>query len=252
MYISFAFIGLCWGAISNNCFVFSETTSLEKDATTSSDPTHDATSEGVIAYATPEDIRDDNHGERKLPNATWTLQSFDFSDRVDEPALETLLALTEQALQQHNTKNISGDGKRMNKHPFDENHMKPTSLDDTAAYASTFDGHVCLEVHAKPDSYPRQRSNHHFAIALAKIEDPNFDTDIGLLFPSVEYQGSYMYPTCINEVDLCHHLLESEFYNDPANTKPSFSEYPLPEEVSFEALNPWSNAYAGIGTQFWS
>jgi hypothetical protein len=236
--------------MSDNCLVPSETASLENDATTPSDASHDATSEGVVAYATPKDIRDDNHGEYKFPNATWTLQSFDFTDRVDEPAREAPLALTQQALQQHNAKNIPADGKTMNKHPFDEHHMKPISLGDTAAYASTLDGHVCLKVHVEPYSYPRQHSKHHLSIALAKMDDQNFDADIGLLFPPVEYQGSHTYPTCINEVNLYDHLPEPEFYNDPPNTKSSFSESSAPEEVSFQVLNPWSNAYAGIGTQF--
>ena len=207
----------------------SETASLENDATTPFDASHDATSEGAIAYATPEDIRDDNHGEYQLPNATWTLQSFDFTDRVDEPAREAPRVLTHQALQQHNAKNIPADGKTMNKYPFNEHHMKPMSLGDTAAYASTLDGHICLKVHVEPYSYPRQHSKHHLSIALAKMDDQNFDADIGLLFSSVEYQGSYTYPTCINEVNLYDHLPEPEFYNDPSNTKPSFSESSAPE-----------------------
>jgi hypothetical protein len=226
------------------------TASLENDATTPSDTSHDATGEGVIAYATPEDIRDDNHGEYKFPNATWTLQSFDFTDRADEPGRGAPLALTQQALQQHNAKNIAADGKNMNKYPFDEHHMKSISLGDTAVCASTLDGHVCLKVHVEPYSYPRQCSKHHLSIALAKMDDQNFDADIGLLFPPVEYQGFHTYPTCINEVNLYDHLPESEFYNDPSNNKPSFSKSSAPKEVSIQVLNPWSNAYAGIGTQF--
>ncbi|PMD43724.1 hypothetical protein L207DRAFT_580554 [Hyaloscypha variabilis F] len=227
-----------------------ETASLENDATNPSDASHDATSEGVIAYATLEDIRDYNYGEYKFPNATWTLRSSEFTDRVDEPAREAPLALTQQALQRHNAKNISADGKTMNKYHFDEHHMEPMSLGDTAAYASTLDGDVCLKAHVEPYSYPRQHSKHHLSIALAKMDDQKFDADIGLLFPPVEYQGFYTYPTCINEVNLYDHVPEPEFYNDPSNTKPSFSESSAPEEVSFQVLNPWSDAYAGIGTQF--
>ena len=236
--------------MSDNFLVSSKTASLENDAITPSDISHDATSEGAIAYATPEDIGDDNHREYKFPNATWTLQSFDFTDRVDEPGRETPLALTQQALQQHNAKNIPADGKTMNKYPFDEHYMKPISLGDTAVYACTLDGHVCLKVRMEPYSYPRQRSKHHISIAPAKIDDQNFDADIGLLFPPVEYQGFHTYPTCINEVNLYDHLPESEFYNDPSNAKPSFSKSSAPKEVSFQELNPRSNAYAGIGTQF--
>jgi hypothetical protein len=228
----------------------SETASLENDATTPFDASHHATREGAIAYATPKDLSDDNHGDYKFLNATWTLQSFDFTDRVDEPACEASLTLTQQALQQHNAKNIPADGKTMNKYPFDEHHMQSISLGNTTAYASTLDGHACLKVHVEPYSYPRQHPKHHLAIALAKMDDQNFDADIGLLLPPVEYQGSYRYPTCINEVKLYDHLPGSEFYNDRANTKPSFSESSAPEEVSFQVLNPLSNAYAGIGTQF--
>jgi hypothetical protein len=233
--------------MSDNCLVPSETASLEKDANPPSDASHNATSEGVIAYATPEDIRDDNHGEDKLPKATWTLQSSDITDQVEEPASEPPLALTRQALQQHNTNNIPADGKTINKYPFDVYNMKPISLGDTAAYASTLDGHVCLKVHVEPYSYPRQHSKHRLAIALAKMDDQKFDADIGLLFSPVGYQGSYTYPTCINLYD---HLPEPEFYNDPSNTKPSFSICSAPGEVLFQVYNPWSNAYAGIGTQF--
>lgn len=239
--ISYIFITLFWDAMSNNCLVSSETASLENDATAPSDASHDATSEEVTAYAAPEDIRAGNRGEYKFPNATWTLQSFDFTDRVDEPVREVPLALTQQTLQQHNAKNIPAVDKTMNKYPFDEHHMKPISLGDAAAHASTLDGRVCLKVHVEPYSYPRQRS---------KMDDQNFDADIGLLFPRVEHQGFHTYPTCINEVNLYDHLPEAEFYNDPSNTKPPFSESSAPEEVTFQVLNPWSNAYAGIGTQF--
>jgi hypothetical protein len=228
----------------------SETASLENDATTPFDASHHATREGAIAYATPKDLSDDNHGDYKFLNATWTLQSSDITDQVDEPASEAPLALTRQALQQHNAKNIPADGKTMNKYPFDVYNMKPISLGDTAAYASTLDGDVCLKVHVEPYSYPRQHSKQHLSIALAQMDDQNFDADIGLLFPPVEYLGSYTYPTCINEVNLYDHLPEPEFYNDPSKTKPSFSKSSAPEDVSFQVLNPWSNAYAGIGTQF--
>jgi hypothetical protein len=244
------FLLLFVGMLSDNRLVSSETASLENDATNPSDASHNVTSEGVIAYATLEDIRDYNHGEYKFPNATWTLRSFDFTDRVDEPAREAPLALTQQALQQHNAKNIPADGKTMNKYPFDEHHMKPMSLGDTAAYASTLDGHVCLKVHVEPYSYPRQHSKHHLSIALANMGDQNFDADIGLLFPPVEYQAFHTYPTRIDEVNLYDHLPEPEFDNDPSNSKPSFSESSAPEEVSSQVLNPWSNAYAGIGAQF--
>jgi hypothetical protein len=227
--------------------VSSETASLENDATNSSDASH---GEGWIAYATLEDTRDYNHGEYKVLNATWTLRSFDLTDRVDEPAREAPLALTQQALQQHNPKNIPADGKTVTEYPFDENHMKPMSLGDTAAYAYSLDGHACLKVHVEPYSYPRQHLNHHLSIALAKMDDQKFDADIELLFPPVDYQGFHTYPTCINEVNLYDHLPEPEFYKNSSNTKPSFSESSAPEEVSSQVLNPWSNAYAGIGAQF--
>lgn len=234
----------------DNCLVSSETASFGNNATNPSDTSHNATSEGVIAYATSENMRDDNHGEYKFPNATWTLQSFDYPDRVDEPAREPPLALAQQALQQHNARNILVDGETINKYPFDENHMNLISLGDTAVYVSILDGHASREVHAEPYSYPRQHPKHHLSIAPAKIDDRNIDADIELLFPPAKYQGFHPYPTCINDTNLYDHLPDPAFYNDPSNTKPPFSESSVPGEVLFQVLNPWSNAYAGIGTQF--
>ncbi|KAH7348791.1 hypothetical protein BKA65DRAFT_477175 [Rhexocercosporidium sp. MPI-PUGE-AT-0058] len=226
-----------------------KTTSLENDTTTASDRSRDATSEGVIAYATREDNRHVNHGEYQLPNATWTSQSFESFDRVDEPGRQVPLALTQQALQQHNTKNITADGRTTNKHPFDKYHMDPISLDDTVVYASILDEHVCPKGHVEPYSYPRRWSKCHLSIARVEVDNQSFDADIRLLFPSVGYQEVHPYPTCINEVDLYDHSLESEFSNVPSNTKPSFF-FSAPTEASPQGLDQWSNAYAGIGTQF--
>ncbi|PVH79715.1 hypothetical protein DL98DRAFT_655285 [Cadophora sp. DSE1049] len=229
-----------------------ETTSLENDATNPFDTSHDATHERVLAYTTSQDIGDDHRGEYKYPNATWTSQSFescDSIDRVDDPGREASLALTKQALQQHNTKNMAADGKNMKKYPFDEHHMEPFFPGGTAAYAPDLDEHAYLKEHVEPYSYPRQCSRHHHSIVLAKVDNQNLDADIGLPFHPVEYQEVHPYPTCINEVDLYDHLPESEFFNDPSNIKPStFSSGS--KEVSFQVLDPWSNAYAGIGTQF--
>ncbi|KAH9215471.1 hypothetical protein DL95DRAFT_408464 [Leptodontidium sp. 2 PMI_412] len=239
--------------MADNCLVSSdETTSLENDTTTASDTNHDATSEGVIAHATREDNRHVNHGEYQLSNATWTSQSFESFDslgRVDEPGRQVPLALTQQVLQQHNTKNIPADGRATNKHPFDNHHMNPISLDDTVVYASTLDEHVCPKGHVEPYSYPRRWSNGHLSTALVKVDNQSFDADIRLPFPSAGYQEVHPYPTCINEVDLYDHSLESEFSNVPSNTKPSFF-FSAPTEASPQGLDQWSNAYAGIGTQF--
>ncbi|KAH6699727.1 hypothetical protein BKA61DRAFT_682082 [Leptodontidium sp. MPI-SDFR-AT-0119] len=229
-----------------------ETTSLENDTTTASDTNHDATSEGVIAHATREDNRHVNHGEYQLSNATWTSQSFESFDslgRVDEPGRQVPLALTQQVLQQHNTKNIPADGRATNKHLFNKHHMNPISLGDTVAYVSTLDEHVCPKGHVEPYSYPRRWSKCQLSIALVKVDNQGFDADIGLPFPSVGYQEVHPYPTCINEVDLYDHSLESEFSNVPSNTKPSFF-FSAPTEASPQGLDQWGNTYTGIGTQF--
>lgn len=237
--------------MSDNCHVSSEIASLDNDATISFGASHDATREGVIAYATPENIKvDDHEKEVKVSNILWTLQSFESTDRVDEPTVQAPLALTRQALQHHNSKSIPADGKTMDKYPFGEHHLEPICLGDTAAYVSTLDGHTCLKVHVEPYSYPRQDSKHHFSIALAKMDEQNLDADIGPLSSAVEYQSFHTYPTCIDEVHLYDHLPEPEPYHDLPNTNSSFSESSANDEGSFQVLDLWRIAYAGIGAQF--
>jgi hypothetical protein len=199
---------------------------------------------------TSEDIRDDNHGVYQFANATSTLQSLDFADHVGEPARKALLALTEEALLRHNAKNITVDGKTIREHPFGAHYIVSISVSDTTAYASTLDEHVCPKVHIEPYSYPRQHTNRNPSIALAKMGDLSLDADIGLQFPQVKDQGLHAYPTSINDAGLDDHLPEPEFYNDPSNTKPPSPKALSPKEVSFQSLNPWSIAYAGIGAQF--
>lgn len=247
MAFSFISITLRWDAISDNWLLSSETTSLENDATNPSNTSRNATNEGAIASATPEDIRDYNHRDCEFRNASWTLQSSGFNDRVDDPAREAPLALTRETLQQHNTINISAGGQTMDKSPFHEHHLKTISLGDAAADSSTSDGH---NVHEGPYTCPRQRSKHCLSIALANMSHQSLDTDIGLSLSSVAHKNFPAYPTCIDEVDLYDHLPEPKFYDDSSATKPSFSESSAPGKVSCQVLDLQGTVYAGIGTQF--
>jgi len=230
-----------------NLDVPSETASVENNTAAVPETSRNTISEVMIVSATPEDFEYDSHGEHKVSTFSSTLASSEITNERDDPAREAPLPLTHQALQQHNFKSISADGKAIKNLLFDKTHMGPVFLDDVATNAATLAGHNAPE---EQYSYPHRGSKKHFSIALANMDVQIFGADIGHQVPSVGHQGVPRYPISINDVNLSDHLPESECRDDHSSTKSPFSETSAPEAVLIPVHNSDGDTYIGIVTQF--